>query len=131
VKALLDTHILVWWLERSSRLSRRQMRVLQSAREDQPLWVSDISLWEIANLSRLGRLRLQLPVRDFLESAVAPPLVQCLRITAAVAAEVASLPEFSRDPADRIIVASARVLGATLLTHDQRIVDSGLVPTLE
>lgn len=132
MKALLDTHILLWWLDRSSRLSRRQLRVIRSAREDQPLWVSDISLWEIANLSRLGRLRLQVPVREFLESAVAPPLVQCIRITAAVAAEVASLPDtFTRDPADRIIVASARVLGATLLTHDQRIVDAGLVPTLE
>lgn len=132
MKALLDTHILLWWLAQSSRLSRRQARVIRSAREDQPLWVSDISLWEIATLSRLGRLRLHLPLREFLERAAAPPLVQCLRITAAVAAEVASLPEgFSRDPADRIIVASARVLGATLLTHDSRIIDAKLVPTLE
>ncbi|MBV8201901.1 MAG: type II toxin-antitoxin system VapC family toxin, partial [Acidobacteria bacterium] len=112
MKALLDTHVLLWWLDQSPRLSRRQIRVLRSAREDQPLWVSDISLWEIATLNRLGRLRLHLPAREFLERAVAPPLVQCLRITAAVAGEVASLPDsFSRDPADRIIVASARVLG--------------------
>jgi PIN domain nuclease of toxin-antitoxin system len=132
VKFFLDTHVLLWWLDKSPRLSRRQIGVLRSAREDQPLWVSDISLWEIATLSRLGRLRLHLPVREFLERAVAPPLVQCLRITAAVAAEVASLPDaFSRDPADRIIVASARVLGATLLTRDLRIIDAGLVPTLE
>lgn len=132
MKALLDTHVLLWWLDQSSRVSRRQMRVIRSAREDRPLWVSDISLWEIANLSRLGRLRLNLPVREFLERAVAPPLVQCIRITSAIAAEVASLPEsFSRDPADRIIVASARVLGATLLTCDMRIIEAGVVPTLD
>ena len=132
MKALLDTHVLLWWLDQSSRLSRRQMRVIRSAREDRPLWGSDISLWEIATLSRLGRIRLNLPVREFLERAVAPPLVQCIRITSAIAAEVASLPDsFSRDPADRIIVASARVLGATLLTSDARIIDASVVPTLD
>ncbi len=132
MKALLDTHVLLWWLDQSPRLSRRQLRVLRSATEGQPLWVSDISLWEIATLCRLGRIRLHVPVREFLEGAVAPPLVQCLRLTPAVAAEVASLPDsFSRDPADRIIVASARVLGATLLTRDQRIIEADIVPTLD
>jgi PIN domain nuclease of toxin-antitoxin system len=132
VKAILDTHVLLDWLNQSPRLSRRQLRVLRSATEDQPLWVSDISLWEIATLNRLGRLRLHLPLREFLERAVAPPLIQCLRITPAVAAEVATLPDaFPRDPADRIIVASARLLGATLLTRDARIIDAGLVPTLD
>jgi PIN domain nuclease of toxin-antitoxin system len=72
-----------------------------------------------------------MPVRDWLEAATAPPLVRRLGISPAVAAEVASLPEtFHRDPADRIIVASARVLGATLLTQDRRIVDAAIVPTL-
>jgi PIN domain nuclease of toxin-antitoxin system len=132
MKALLDTHILLWWLNHNSRLSREQLRIIRTAREDRPLWVSDITLWEIANLTRFGRLRLHLPLREFLERAVASPLVQCLRITAAVAAEVASLPEAApRDPADRIIVASARVLGASLLTQDMRLIESGLVPTVE
>jgi PIN domain nuclease of toxin-antitoxin system len=132
MKALLDTHILLWWLNQSSRLSREQLRIIRTAREDHPLWVSDITLWEIANLTRFGRLRLHLPLREFLERAVASPLVQCLQITAAVAAEVASLPEAApRDPADRIIVASARVLGASLLTQDMRLIEAGLVPTIE
>jgi PIN domain nuclease of toxin-antitoxin system len=62
---------------------------------------------------------------------VAPPLVRRLSISPAVAAEVVSLPEsFPRDPADRIIAASARVAGARLATQDQRIIDSGVVPTL-
>jgi PIN domain nuclease of toxin-antitoxin system len=131
VKALLDTHVLLWWLDQNERLSRRQTKIIRAASEEQPLWVSDISLWEIATLSRLGKLRLHLPLREFLERAVASPLVQCMRITSAVAAESASLPEALRDPADRIIVASARVLGATLLTRDTRIIDSGVLPTVE
>jgi PIN domain nuclease of toxin-antitoxin system len=131
LKALLDTHILLYWLSRDQRLTRRQASVLKAASGEQPLWVSDISLWEIATLAGLGRIRLRLPLRDWLEAAVAPPLVHRVSISPAVAAEVAVLPDaFHRDPADRIIVASARTMGATVLTQDRRIIDSGLVATL-
>lgn len=131
MKALIDTHILLWWLQDDAQLSARQRAVLAEASPENPLWISDITLWEIANLSRLKRIELSLPLREWLERAAAPPLVQCLPITPAVAAEVAALPEtFHRDPADRILVASAKVLGATLLTRDQRIIDSGVVATL-
>lgn len=93
--------------------------------------MSDISLWEIATLVELRRIRLRLPLRDWLEAATAPPLVRRISISPAVAAEVAALPDsFHRDPADRIIVASTLVSGATLLTHDRRIIGSGLVDTL-
>lgn len=131
MKALLDTHVLLWWLARDARLSRPQAEVLERADPEAPLLVSDISLWEIATLSSLGRLEFQVPLRDWLEQAVAPPLVQLVSITPAIAAEVASLPDsFHRDPADRILVASARALGAILLTRDRRIIDADLVPTL-
>lgn len=104
---------------------------MNAASEEAPLWVSDISLWEIATLVNLQRIRLRLPLRDWLESAVAPPLVRRVSISPGVAAEVAALPDsFHRDPADRIIVASARSVGATLLTQDLRIIASGLVATL-
>ena len=131
MKALLDTHILLWWLKEDQRLSPGQRQILQGADEKNPLRVADITLWEIATLSSLGRINLHLPLRDWLEQAVAPPLVQLLPITPAVAAAVAALPDsFHRDPADRILVATAQVLGATLLTHDRRIIDAGLVSTL-
>ncbi len=128
---LLDTHVLLWWLEGSSRLSRRQETAIQSAGEETPLVVSEISLWEIATLHEMGRISLDLPLRDWLEAATAAPLVRRFGITPAVAAEVAALPSsFQGDPADRILVATARVLGVKLLTQDQRIIDAGLVPTL-
>jgi PIN domain nuclease of toxin-antitoxin system len=120
--------VLLYWLGDEARLTAKQREVLGAASEEAPLWVSDISLWEIATLVNLRRIALRLPLRDWLEAAVAPPLVQRISISPAVAAEVAALPDsFHRDPADRIIVASARVAGATLATQDRRIIESGLV----
>lgn len=129
--ALLDTHVLIWWLQGDGPLSPAQRRVLGAADGDSPLRVSDISLWEVATLHSLGRIQLTLPLREWLEKAAAPPLVRRHGISPAVAAEVAALPDsFHRDPADRILVATARVLGATLLTNDRHIVEAGLVSTL-
>jgi PIN domain nuclease of toxin-antitoxin system len=113
-------------------LSRRQKKVLDNASAAEPLFVSDISLWEIATLYERGRIKLRMGLRGWLEAAVAPPLVERMSISPTVAAEVALLPPtFHRDPADRILVATALVHGATLLTQDERIIDAGLVPTVE
>lgn len=126
---LLDTHVLLYWFSTGARLSSRQRRILHAADPEQSLWVSDISLWEIATLYELGRIELRRPLREWLEAAVAPPLVRRVGISPVIASEVAALPpSFPRDPADRIIVASTRVLNATLLTQDRRIISSGLVP---
>lgn len=131
MKALLDTHVLIWWLDDRQRLSRSQQEAIAAASGDSPLLVSDVSLWEVAMLHSRGRIRLKIPLREWLEAAVAPPLVRRCGISPAVAAELAALPDsFHRDPADRILVATARVLGATLLTQDRRIVDAALVETI-
>ena len=127
MKPLLDTHILIHWMSGSVPLLKAHRQLIKAASEANPLWVSDITLWEVATLYNLGRVEFDLPLRDWLERATAPPLVRRLAITPAVAAEVAALPDtFHRDPADRIIVATARVNGATILTRDDRIRDSGL-----
>ncbi len=127
MRALLDTHVLPWWLDDPGRLSADQREVVASADTESPLLVSDISLWEVATLHSLGRIRLAIPLREWLDKAVTPPLVQRQGISPAVAA----LPDsFHGDPADRILVATARILGATLLTRDRRIVDADLADTL-
>jgi PIN domain nuclease of toxin-antitoxin system len=116
VKAILDTHILVLWVSSPESLSPAQRHIVEAATSSTPLLVADISLWEIATLVSLGRLALDRPPRDWLERAVALPLVRRIGITPAVAAAVADLPEtFHRDPADRIIVATALVMGAAPL----------------
>ena len=128
---LLDTHILLFWFGDASRLSEKQREILETVSEDKPLLLSNMSLWEIATLYSLKRIALDLPIRDWFERAVATPRVQRISITPAIATEVATLPDsFHRDPGDRVIVATARVLGATLLTQDRKIIDAELVRTL-
>jgi PIN domain nuclease of toxin-antitoxin system len=132
VKVLLDTHVLLHWLEAGKRLSAQQKRIIARGSPQNPLLIADVTLWEIATLYELGRIRLRLPLRDWLDAAAAPPLVECIPISPAIATEVAMLPPtFHRDPVDRILVATARVLGATLLTQDQRIIDAQIVATID
>ena len=131
MKALLDTHILVRWVSHPNELSPAQRHAAGLASAAQPLLVASISLWEVATLVSLGRLRLDRPLREWLERAVAAPLVRVVDLSPSVAAEVAALPDsFPRDPADRIIVASAHVHAAALLTNDRRIRDAALVTTI-
>ncbi len=131
MSVVLDTHVLVWWTSEPDRLTPRMREKLASCGPQAPVQVPDIVLWEVAMLVSLGRLRLARPLRDWLEAATAPPLVACVPINAAIAAEVAALPAtFHRDPADRLIVATARVLGLPLLTMDARIRDSGVVEVI-
>jgi PIN domain nuclease of toxin-antitoxin system len=131
VITMLDTHVLLWWLTGSDRLPAAHRAIVELAGADDPLHVSDITLWEIATLVSLGRIHLTLPVGEWLTRATAPPLVRRHGISPQIAAEVASLPDsFHRDPADRIIVATTRLLGARLLTSDRRIIDASLVETV-
>ena len=105
--------------------------MVAKANPGSPLLVSDISLWEIATLVELGRIRFTIGLKEWLEQSVAPPLVRRYAISPGVAAEVAQLPSiFHRDPADRIIVSTARLERATLMTADRRIIESQLVKTI-
>lgn len=128
MRLVLDTHILVAWVEGGRGLSPRVRRVIDRESQKAPVIVADISLWEIAMLVEARRIRIKVPLHAWLEAATAPPLATIASITPAIAAELASIPPW--DPADRIIVATARVHGATLVTLDERIRESGLVPVL-
>lgn len=131
MRLLLDTHILIGWVNDPRRLNARQRRALTKVGPSTPLYVSDITFWEVAALVERSRIRLSVPLRDWLDAATAPPRVIRLPITAAVAAELAALPlTIDWDPADRIIVAPARVHGRRLVTADDRIIESGLVDVL-
>ncbi len=124
-RLLLDTHILVRWLIDAKKLSREQFRVLEAAvKRTEPVAISAMSLLEIAVLASAGSLKISLP--DFLASLAASPVFRLLPLSFEVAAEVAFLPGL-RDPADRTIVATARVHRLTLVTSDERIINSALV----
>jgi len=127
---LLDTHVVVRWLIEARRLSREQIRVLEGAvRRTEPVALSAISLLEIAVLTSEGKLRLKVTLDDFFDELQANPAFRVLPPTYEVASEVASLGAL-RDPADRAIVATARIHRLRLLTSDQRIIESGLVPVI-
>ena len=131
MNALLDTHALVWWVDGSKKLSRHQHRATERAASTGGLFVSEISFWEITMLVEARKLTLREPIDEWLERAAAAPAVERIGITPTVAREVASLSTTrSWDPADRIIVATARVLGASLVTSDSRIIQSKLVSTI-
>lgn len=129
--ALLDTHVLLWWFEQPKRLSVSQRRVLRKAGDAASLGVSDVTLWEIALLLERGRIEFALPLDEWLARATAAPLVERCGISPAIAREMVSLGTTRDwDPADRILVATARVLGVPLVTSDARIEESGLVRTV-
>ena len=127
---LLDTHVLLHYGAKSPKLSQKHEEIILAASAQEPLYLSDISLWEIATLHSLNRINIP-DLATWLEQVCSPPLINRVRISPAIAAEVAKLPDgFHHDPGDRIIVATAISLGLTLLTQDERIISTNVVKTL-
>ncbi|MEW6322276.1 MAG: type II toxin-antitoxin system VapC family toxin [Acidobacteriota bacterium] len=125
---VLDTHAWIWWIDQDRRLPRGTVEYLDALPFDERPWVADISLWEVAMLVERGRLAFNIPLRDWLEAAAHRRSVRIVPVSPEIAAEVADLPDtFHRDPADRLIVATCRVLNAPLLTRDARILRARLV----
>ncbi len=125
---LLDTHAWVWWINGDRQLPPGVGTALDELPADRRPLLSDISLWEVAMLVTLDRLRLALPLEQWLQRAAEPRAVRILPITPAVALEVTRLPKaLRRDPADRVIVATARVHDHPVITRDRAILRSGLV----
>ncbi len=118
---LLDTHVWVWWVHRDERLPTLTQGFIER-HESSVLGVSAISCWEVAKLVERGRLRLPLPTGDWLHAALSYPGVRLLDMTPDICAESCSLPgDFHADPADQIIVATARHHRVGLVTLDERI----------
>ncbi len=120
---LLDTHILVWWRTNPRSLSRDQVRCIEQCElRGEPLRLSAISLWEMAKLAERGWVEPEGPIETWLQEIEEHPLLQVLPIDARIAAESVQLGAgFPHDPADQIIVATARCHGLRLLTADERI----------
>ena len=129
---LLDTHILLGWMMPDGKLSREQRRVLEEAdRRAEPLSISAMSCLEIAFLVRDGRLKLRISLVSFFDELQSHPSLQVLPLSCDVALEAASFADGLRDPADCVIVATARIHHLRLITSDQRIIESRLVPVVE
>lgn len=128
---LLDTHIWVWWVHGDSRLSKSAMSLLKQ-HEEEGLGLSIISCWEVAKLVELKRLELPLPIEEWLEQALQYPGIRLLDLTPRIAVEATQLPgAFHRDPADQLIVATARVHGIRLATADRKILEYDGVESID
>lgn len=118
---LLDTHIWVWWVSRPDRLQPRHRELLELG-ADRVFGVSIISCWEVAKLVEYERLKLDRPVQLWIENALAEPGVSLLPLSPQIIVESTQLPPpFHRDPADQLLVATARVLACPIMTEDSKI----------
>jgi PIN domain nuclease of toxin-antitoxin system len=118
---VLDTHIWVWWVHDDPQLPLNYKAYIQSHETD-GLGISIISCWEVAKLVEYGRLSLHIPTGDWINQALAYPGMRLIELTPRVAVESTQLPgSFHRDPADQMIVATARIYDAPLVTLDGRI----------
>ena len=116
---MLDTHVWLWLVDDPARLGAPARRAIEA---EQRVGVAAISAWELGMLVARERLRLDRPAGLWLAQALAHPGLQELPLTAAIALGAAELPErFPRDPADRLIYATARARGARLVTRDERL----------
>ena len=127
---VLDTHVWVWWVHGDERLTETQAEMIET-NETNIIGVSAISCWEIAKLVEYGRLELPCSLREWFEQALSYPGIRLLELTPEVAIESIQLPgEFHRDPADQIIVATARVHGCPLVTSDSKLLKYPHVETI-
>lgn len=118
---VLDTHALIWWQSEPKRLGKKAARALKSAKR---VGVPAICLWEFAMLASKGRIKLDRTALEWLNEALEQPQVQLLPLTPSVAAQSARLPStFHGDPADRLVVSTALVEAAPLLSADGRLDD--------
>jgi PIN domain nuclease of toxin-antitoxin system len=120
---LLDTHAWIWLLNGNEEsLKPGIVATIQQAALSDLLRISAISLWEVAMLESKGRIHMGMECLSWLNAALAAPGISLVPLTAEIAVCSCTLPgEFHGDPADRIIVATAQIMGARLVTRDANI----------
>lgn len=129
---VIDTHVLVWWAGSTGDLSAKARRAIERTLKDQgEVIISSISAWEIAMLVQKGRLLMSMEVERWLDEVAAIDGVRFHPVDNEVAVKSASLPgELHNDPADRMIVATARKLAVPLVTADEKILNYDHVQTI-
>jgi len=119
---VLDTHAWVWWLNDPQVLPNRARQAVREAAADRAVYVSAISTWEVALLAGRNRIRFTMVAQDWVMRSEALPFLHFVPVDNAIAIRAVRLAEpFHKDPADRIIVATAMMMGAPIVSSDSRI----------
>jgi PIN domain nuclease of toxin-antitoxin system len=128
---MLDTHVWLWFISNPELLSKKAARAVDSELGKEKIFLSAISAWEIALLVYNKRLQLTLDAADWVSQSERLPLFEFIPVDNAIAIKSVNLPEpLHRDPADRIIIATAVSLGASLVTKDEKLLKYPHVKTI-
>lgn len=119
MRALLDTHTFLWWITDDPRLSPRVRKIIGDGENE--LFLSAASGWEMAIKAKLGRLKLPDNLERFIPEQLALNAIRSLPIQMSHALHVYTLPDYHRDPFDRLLVAQSRLEGLPILTADPQI----------
>jgi PIN domain nuclease of toxin-antitoxin system len=124
---LLDTHVWIWLFSGSSELSQDSIDRINQEGNQGKVFISAISVWELSMLVAKNRVNLSEPIHQWVQKSLSQPGVNLSLLTPEIAIESSFLPgDFHGDPADRIIVATARINDLILLTRDRKILDYGV-----
>jgi PIN domain nuclease of toxin-antitoxin system len=119
---VLDTHTWIWLVSNPELLSRKAKRSVDVAIDEEGVLISSISAWEVALLVAHKRLKLTLDVSDWITQSEMLPFLQFIPVDNSIAVKSVNLPQpLHNDPADRIIIATAIVMGAPVITKDEKI----------
>lgn len=128
---LLDTHALIWWISDMDKIPSKARQVIQKEVKNGKLGISSISIWEICMLVKKDRLKLTMDLNLWLQKVESLPILSFIPVDNYIAKTSVSLNINSlKDPADRIIVATALQAGLTLITGDSKIRKCGLAKTV-
>lgn len=128
---LIDTHVLIWAIEDPSKISPKAVKIIEKNIKTESVLISSVSIWEICNLVKNKGLSLKLPIREWVVEVENLPFVKFLALGNSFVHESVYLPgKFHKDPADRFIVASARLLKIPLITADKKILQYRHVRTI-
>ncbi len=116
MRVLLDTHVFIRWVDGAAQLTEQQIEVISTPGNE--VYLSIVSVWEMAIKSSLDKLRLAIPLAGYVKQNLAANRFQLLPVELSHVVEVAALPWHHRDPFDRLLIAQAIIESLTVITRD-------------
>jgi PIN domain nuclease of toxin-antitoxin system len=124
MRTFLDTHAWIWWTAQDRRLSKNAQSAIRNSIRREGIWISAISVWEVAKRVEKKQMVLDRPIRQWLDSAMSAEGLFIAELTSEILMESCELPPpFHGDPADQMIAATVRHHSGRLITKDRKLID--------